>query len=181
MKTRITTSLAGIALVALALVGCSTTPTGTTEDDAPAAAVAGDSITISDAWVKSAASGMSAAFGELVNDSDQDVTVVSATSSASPMIELHETVMSDSGEMIMQPKEGGFTIPAGGSFMLEPGGNHIMLMDVTTPLKAGDEAEFTLEFSDGSTYTFTAPAKDYTGADENYVPGDDGMDMGDGE
>lgn len=44
------------------------------------------------------------------------------------------------------------------------------------PLAAGEEATFTLTFSDGSTIDFTAPVKDYTGANEEYV-GDD-MDMG---
>lgn len=93
------------------------------------------------------------------------------------MIELHETVESDTGEMVMQPKEGGFVIPAGGTFDLAPGGNHIMLMGVTAPLTAGQEATFVLTLSDGSTFEFTAPVKDYEGANETYVG--DGMDMGD--
>ena len=92
------------------------------------------------------------------------------------MVELHETVANDSGEMVMQPKEGGFVIPAGGTLTLEPGANHIMLMGLAKPIVAGDEVSFTLTFADGSTYTFTAPAKDFTGANENYVGGD--MDMG---
>ncbi|MEZ3160491.1 copper chaperone PCu(A)C [Microbacterium sp. BWT-B31] len=129
-------------------------------------------MTISDAWVKAADEGMSAAFGELTNSSDQDVTVTSATSEASSMLELHETVENDAGEMIMRPIEGGFVIPAGGTLHLEPGGNHIMLMDLTAPLAAGDEATFTLTFSDDSTYEFTAPVKDYSGANETYE-GDD--------
>ncbi|WP_371202229.1 copper chaperone PCu(A)C [Microbacterium sp. BWT-B31] len=122
--------------------------------------------------MKAADEGMSAAFGELTNSSDQDVTVTSATSEASSMLELHETVENDAGEMIMRPIEGGFVIPAGGTLHLEPGGNHIMLMDLTAPLAAGDEATFTLTFSDDSTYEFTAPVKDYSGANETYE-GDD--------
>ena len=35
---------------------------------------------------------------------------------------------------------------------------------------------FTLTFSDESTYEFTAPVKDYSGANENYE-GDDTTDM----
>lgn len=170
MTTRSISRLIVVAAASLLLAGCA----------APAAeapvAVESDSVTITDAWVKSADEGMSAAFGILSNDGDTDVTLVSASTEASPMVELHETVMNDSGEMIMQPKEGGFVIPAGGTFALEPGGNHIMLMGLTAPIKAGDEVTFTLTFSDGSTYTFTAPAKDFSGANENYEGGD--MDMG---
>lgn len=175
MTTSSTTTLARwgvlVAACTLALSGCASTTA------APAhTQTAGDSIGITDAWVKAADSGMSAAFGELTNDSDRDVTIVSASSEASSMLELHETVENDAGQMVMQQKDGGFVIPAGGSFALQPGGNHIMLMDLTAPLKAGDETTFTLTFSDDSTYEFTAPVKDYSGANENYEGGS-GMDM----
>lgn len=174
MNTRITTTArlgALLAATVLALAGCAAaTPT-------PSAAPAGEVVSVTDAWVKSAESGMSAAFGTLTNESDADVTVVSAESPASPMLELHETVENDAGEMVMQQKEGGFVIPAGGSITLEPGGNHIMLMDLVAPLAAGEQATFTLTFSDGSTAEFSAPVKDYSGANETYEGGDMDMDM----
>lgn len=174
MITRInTTTRLGVflAVAAFALTGCATSTQA-----AEQASTAGEAVTISDAWVKSAESGMSAGFGELSNDSDQDVTVVSASAEAATMIELHETVENDSGEMVMRQKNGGFVIPAGGTFDLEPGGNHIMLMDLTNPLEAGADVTFTLTFSDDSTYEFTAPVKDYSGANENYEEGDMDMD-----
>ena len=162
-----------LAVSLLALTGC-------TGEKSPADAVsapAGDVVTIQDAWVKSAAEGMSAAFGTLSNSGDEDVTVVSVASEASPMIELHETVENDAGEMVMRQIEGGFVIPAGGTLALEPGANHIMLMGLAAPLTAGDEVTFTLTFSDDSTYEFTAPVKDYSGANENYEGGDEHQDM----
>lgn len=163
-----------IAASMLALTGCTTESAPSETSDAPAA----DVVTIEDAWVKSADEGMSAAFGVLVNDGDEDLTVVSVTSDASSMLELHETVENESGEMVMREIEGGFVIPAGAELALEPGADHIMLMDLRSPLKAGDEATFTLTFSDDSTYEFTAPVKDYSGANENYEEGDEheGMD-----
>jgi copper(I)-binding protein len=172
VNTRISTGF-GILLVAaaLGLAGCASTDTGTT------AATEADSVTITDAWVKAADSGMSAAFGELENTGDSDAVIVSITSDASSMMELHEVVDDGSGSMVMQQKDGGFVVPAGGSLTLEPGGFHFMLMDLTAPLVAGDEATFTVTFEDGSTMDFTAPVKDFTGADENYNGG--GMDMGD--
>lgn len=163
-----------LAVSMLALSGCAA-------ESAPAeirSAPAGEAVTIEDAWVKSADEGMSAAFGTLENSGDTDVTVVSVTSEASSMLELHETVENEAGEMVMREIEGGFIIPAGGDFELEPGANHIMLMDLASPLQAGDEATFTLTFSDDSTYEFTAPVKDYSGANENYEESDEheGMD-----
>lgn len=163
-----------IAVSLLALTGCAAESTPAETSSAPA----GDVVTIEDAWVKSADEGMSAAFGVLENTGDADVTVVSVASDSSSMLELHETVENEAGEMIMREFEGGFVIPAGEDFILEPGGNHIMLMDLAAPLLAGHEATFTLTFSDDSTYEFTAPIKDYSGANENYEEGDDheGMD-----
>ncbi|WP_336500885.1 copper chaperone PCu(A)C [Microbacterium paraoxydans] len=161
------------ALALVALTGC-TAPTAAT----PAGTPAGEVLRIDDAWVKSADEGMSAAFGMLVNAGEDDVTVTSVSSAASPMIELHETVENDAGEMIMREIAGGFVVPAGGSLALEPGGNHIMMMDLAEPLRAGDEVSFTVTLSDDSTFDFTAPVKDYSGANENYDGADDheGMD-----
>ncbi|MGM1015916.1 MAG: copper chaperone PCu(A)C [Actinomycetota bacterium] len=167
---------AAIAAVSLlALTGCAA------QADAPpdaGSAPAGDIVTVEDAWVKSADDGMSSAFGTLVNTSDHDVTIVSVASTASSMLELHETVENESGEMVMREIEGGFVLPADGELTLEPGADHIMLMDLTEPLMAGEEASFTLTFSDESTFEFTAPVKDYSGANENYEGDDehDGMD-----
>lgn len=176
MKTRTTTTLfAGLVAVSIALAGCASTPSAET---APPPSAEADGLSISDAWVKSADEGMSAAFGVLDNDGTQDVTVKSVTSAASTELQLHETVANDSGEMVMQEKDGGFVIPAGGSFVLEPGGNHIMLMNLVEPLVAGGEVTFTVTLSDGSTFDFTAPVKDYSGANEEYVGGDMDMDMG---
>ncbi|MFK3679079.1 copper chaperone PCu(A)C [Microbacterium sp. NPDC090218] len=163
-----------IAVSVLALTGC-------TPEKAPAATEsrpAGEVVTIDDAWVKSAEEGMSAAFGTLLNSGDEDVTVVSVTSEASTMLELHETVENEAGEMVMREIEGGFVIPAGGRLALEPGANHIMMMDLTGPLAAGTDVSFTLTFSDDSTYEFSAPVKDYSGANENYEGGEEheGMD-----
>lgn len=153
-----------LAASLVVVTGCAATA-----EPAPSEAVpAGDAITIEDAWVKAADEGMSAAFGILENTGETDATVVSVASEASAMIELHETVESDSGELVMREVDGGFTIPAGGELVLEPGANHIMLMDLAGPLLAGDEAVFTLTFSDDSTLEFTAPVKDYAGANENY-------------
>ncbi|RQP09153.1 MAG: copper chaperone PCu(A)C [Microbacteriaceae bacterium] len=169
-RPAVTLTLAATAVLALA--GCATTA----PDQSAEPATAGQSVTITDAWVKAADDGMSAAFGDLTNTGDADVILVSVTSPASTSMQLHETVDNGSGSMVMQERDGGFTIPAGGTLTLEPGGNHLMLMDLTAPILAGDEIEFTLTFSDGSDYAFTAPAKDYSGANETYM-GDD-MNMG---
>lgn len=153
-----------LAVAALSLTGC----TATAVAESPHPTHAGDVVTIEDAWVRAAPDGMSAAFGTLKNAGSQDVTVVSVASDTSSRLELHETTQNDAADMVMREVEGGFVIPRHGELTLEPGGDHIMLMDLTHPLIAGDEASFTLTFSDDSTYEFTAPVKDYTGASDHY-------------
>lgn len=131
-------------------------------------------LSVADAWVKSAESGMSAVFGTLTNASASAVTLVGAASSAAGMVQLHETSADGSGGMSMQEKEGGFAIPAGDELRLEPGGDHIMLMDLTAPLLAGDTVEVTLQFAGGAELPITATVKDFAGAQENYSPSDGG-------
>ena len=155
------------AIAAFALSSCS----GTSD------ATGAESTTMTDPWVKAIDDSMTAAFGVLTNDSDADVTIVSASTDVAPTVELHETSMDATGGMSMSPIEGGFVIPAGGSLTLESGGFHIMLMGVTEPIVAGDDVDITLTFSDDSTLEVTAPAKEFTGANEDYSGGEDTMDM----
>ncbi len=133
-------------------------------------------VTIKDPWVKAADTGMTAAFGTLRNASDKDATVVAASAtSVTKTSELHEMATDDDGQMVMRPKKGGFSLPAGTTHQLSPGGDHIMLMDLTKPVRAGDEVRVTLTFADKSSMSFTAPARSYSGAEENYEPGEGDM------
>jgi copper(I)-binding protein len=138
------------------------------------------SLTVTDPWVKSAESGMTAAFGTLVNAGDADVTIVSAEADITDAMELHETVENDDGGMAMQPKEGGFVVPAGGEHELAPGGDHLMMMDLLRPVEPGEIVTITLTFDDGSTTAFEATVKAFTGADEEYQNGDMHMGSDDG-
>ncbi|MFF3066278.1 copper chaperone PCu(A)C [Oerskovia sp. NPDC057915] len=175
---------ATVTLALLAVAGCggspSGIPSGTASSDASSGASSGaaaDHLTATDPWIKAAESGMTAAFAVLHNDGDQDVTVVGATSDLS-RVELHEMATDDSGAMVMRQKEGGLTIPAGGEHALEPGGDHLMLMELSAPVQAGAEYDVTLELSDGSTLVVTAPARTFAGAKESYDEGhDEGHDM----
>ncbi|WP_024286234.1 copper chaperone PCu(A)C [Cellulomonas sp. KRMCY2] len=164
----------------LALASCTTS--ATTTDSATTAAPDGAAmaVTVTDPWVKAVDGGMTGVFGTLTNESDAEIRIVSAESPVSPVAELHEVTADEAGEMVMQPKEGGFVLAAGGTHELVPGGDHIMLMDVGDPLEPGEEITVTLTAQDGSSVTFTAPARSYTGANETYQGGDTEGGMGEG-
>lgn len=150
--------LAAAAVLALSACGTTSADRATTE------AV----IEVEDAWVKASEGHMTSAFATLTNTSDEEVTVVAAASDAAARAELHEVVTTESGQMTMREKDGGIRIPGGESVTLEPGGDHIMLMDLGGPIVPGDEITVTLVLADDAELEFSAPAKDYTGANESY-------------
>ena len=171
---RAVTASAALALtLGLGACGGSTTTTSTTTPAATAAKASGQaaSVTVSDPWVKAVDTGMTGAFFVLKNTGSSPVHLVSAKSTISPMMQLHETVMGTGGTMAMQEKPGGFTIPAGGSHEFKPGSDHVMFMGITAPVKSGTTVTFTLAFEDGSTLPVTAEVRTFTGAKETYVPG----------
>ena len=132
-------------------------------------------VTVADPWVKAAKTGaMSATFGILKNPTDKPVTLVAVESAVSPM-QVHEMAMVD-GSMVMRRVEK-LVIPAHGEVTLEPGGNHLMMMKLTKPIKAGVMLPVTLTMSDGSQTTFKAMGKVFHGANESYDEADDGASM----
>lgn len=129
-------------------------------------------LTIENYWVKSSEmsveGGMTAVFGKLTNNTDKDITLVGGSSAAANLVEIHEMAMID-GEMKMQMIEGGLVIPAGQSVVLEPGGNHIMLMDLTSAIEAGSEISVTLDLEGAEDITLEGVvAKPSEGGDEEY-------------
>jgi copper(I)-binding protein len=49
--------------------------------------------------------------------------------------------------MRMRPVEGGLAIPADGRVVLQPGGLHLMFMEINAPLVAGTTFPVTLRFA----------------------------------
>jgi copper(I)-binding protein len=120
------------------------------------------------------AAGNGAAYMVILNGLDTDVQLTSAATEVAAVTELHETV-NDNGVMRMQPRPEGFTIPAGGSVELKPGGKHVMMIDLVAPLEPGDEIELTLNFDNGDSMSFTVPVTEMSGE----MPA--GMDHGDAD
>ena len=160
--------IAVLALAAgLALAGCSADDGEAGASPAPSATMgdAGDSgmpagasaavgdLELTDVWVKESSLDLSAGFGTITNNGGTDDALVGASAPGVPEIQLHETV-----DGVMQQVVS-FPIPAGGSLMLAPGGNHLMFLDLAEPLQVGETIEVTLEFESGGSATVEAPIK----------------------
>jgi periplasmic copper chaperone A len=156
-----------------------TTMAGTDMAEMPGGEATAGDITVTDVWVRQPAEAQtrSAAYGAITNNGEADITLVGGSVPFDATVEIHETVMDDAGTMQMQEREDGFVIPAGGSFTLEPGGPHIMLIDID-PADFVGEIDITMIFDDGTELTVTAPVRSLAGMDmEGDMEGDMDGDM----
>ncbi len=117
---------------------------------AGALAAAADNVSVQDPYVRLAPPNAPAtgAFMVIKNNGDKDVKVVKASNPASKVTELHNHI-NDGGVMRMRPVQA-IDIKAKGEAVLKPGGLHVMLIDLKTPMKEGDMIPITLGFDDGS-------------------------------
>jgi hypothetical protein len=99
--------------------------------------------TVKDAWVRGTVPQQKAtgAFAQIT--SAKGGRLVSVSSPAAGIAEVHEMAMEGS-TMKMRAVAGGLELPAGKTVELKPGGYHVMLMDLKQPLKAGDVVPLTL-------------------------------------
>ena len=96
----------------------------------------------------------SGAYGEIRSTSiDQ---LIKANSSAASVVGLHEHI-NDHGVMRMREMKAGFAINSSAPMVMKPGGYHIMLIDLKTPLEAGTTIDLLLEFKSGKTVDLTVP------------------------
>jgi len=95
-------------------------------------------VAASSGWVKLPATGETAAmaFVAIENPTMYEIYVVSATADAAGKVELRDGAQS--GDARLKPVEF-ISVPAYGRVDMEPGGPHLMLLDLKRPLKEGDK------------------------------------------
>jgi copper(I)-binding protein len=98
-------------------------------------------------WTRATPPGAGAGGGfvTLTNHGDGDDMLLGATSPITKRVEIHIMEM-DGDVMRMVPLPGGIELPAGGSVTLAPGGLHLMLMELGSPIVEGAPVPVTLEF-----------------------------------
>lgn len=155
-------AVAAVAAGSLLLTACSpaneadSDQANTATDNAPASSGAASEesqsesgLSFTEAYVtaKPADKPMTGVFGQLKNTTDKDITLETAKASVDGKIEFH---IVENGEM--KEAENGFTIKAGETMTLQPGHEHIMIMDNNDELAAGDTVTFTVTDSEDKTY-----------------------------
>ena len=126
--------------------------------------------------------GAGGAFMTITNAGDSDDILVGASSPVSDDVELHTHIMED-GVMRMREVEGGIPVPAGTVVGLQPGGYHVMLMEINEPLVEGDEFPLTLIFEHAGSVDVMVSVEDISagahGNMEHMSEMDDADDMDD--
>jgi len=100
--------------------------------------------TVNDYWLRAAPPNamMQAAYGELTNQTGQDIKLIGAYSPAFKMTEVHETVITDGiARMVHQPE---LVINNNEKLLFTPGGLHIMLMQPIIDFTIGDSIKINL-------------------------------------
>jgi periplasmic copper chaperone A len=114
----------------------------------------GDDISIDGEWARNSPkrADRGAVYMNIESADGDRLLSASVDSSISASVEVHEVVPAE-GEtdeegmamMVMQEVEA-IELPAGETVNLEPGGYHVMLIDITKPLEIGQKFDLTLNF-----------------------------------
>ncbi len=113
-------------------------------------------LAVDDPWIREAppVAPVHAGYMTLLNEGSSAVTLVGVSSPDYARGEIHD--MSMEGGMMRMRQLQSVTLAPGESLLLEPGGKHLMLHKAKRPLRAGDEVELVLNFSDGRSQPLTA-------------------------
>ena len=102
-------------------------------------------VTVVEPWARATPPGakVGAAYLELKAAKGAADKLVSASSPVAGTVEIHNHIME--GDIAKMRRVDFVPVPDGGSVTLEPGGYHIMLMDLKNQLKAGDTIKLKLK------------------------------------
>lgn len=98
-----------------------------------------------------------AAYMVLKNSGNKEVRLVNAENSATKITELHTHINEDGVMKMRRVPE--IAVKAKSETALQPGGLHVMMIDIVKPLKVGQKVSITLGFDDGSTRQVVATVK----------------------
>ena len=107
---------------------------------------AGD-LVITQAWSRATPGGAKVAGGYLTiqNKGSAADRLIGGSADVADKVQVHEMATTN-GVMTMRRLDKGLSIEPGKTVKFAPGGYHLMLLDLKSPLKQGDQVPVTLEF-----------------------------------
>jgi len=113
---------------------------------------------ISDAWLRATPPGAKTGAAYLTVSGDAADTLLAASSPAARSVELHAHVTENDLSRMQRLAE--VPVPTDATVRFEPGGLHLMLIDIAAPLVAGQRVTLTLRFANAGDIEITAPVID---------------------
>ncbi|MHB1188637.1 copper chaperone PCu(A)C [Thiobacillus sp.] len=104
-------------------------------------------ISVTDAWARATKPGQPVSGAYMKIQSDADARLISVSSPAVPRVEVHEMKMD--GDVMRMREVQAIELPKGKTVSLEPGGYHIMLMNLPKPIAAGEFIPLSLVVESG--------------------------------
>jgi len=124
----------------------------------PFAALAADGIEITHPFARVRPGAMTAAvYMTIENHGTGNDKLMSVTTDAASMAEVHESKVDANGMASMNAVDGGLAIPGQGTTELKEGAGHIMLMGLAHRLKTGDKVTLMLTFAQAGKVTIEVP------------------------
>ena len=117
-------------------------------------------FTVDGAWARTSPmeSTVGAAYMSITASADDALVGASVDMSVAMMTQVHETTTAADGSMGMQ-EIASIPMVAGTPLVLEPGGYHVMIMELVAPLEVGSSFNVTLTFASGATTTVEVPVQ----------------------
>jgi len=111
------------------------------------AGVQAQTVEVKNAWVRATVQGQKATGAFMQITAPAASTLISVSTPVAGVAEVHEMKM-DGDVMRMRPLAKGLELPAGKAVQLQPGGYHLMLMDLKLPLQKDTTIPVTLTLQD---------------------------------
>ena len=129
-------------------------------------------VTVTDAWARATVQGQKATGAFMKITAKDNAKLVSASSPAAGVVEIHEMKM-EKDVMKMAALPNGLDLPAGKAVELKPGGYHVMLMDLKAPLAKDTSVPLTLTLQDAKGVKSNVELKLLVGAQPPAMPSHD--------
>ncbi|WP_426114815.1 copper chaperone PCu(A)C [Massilia sp. PWRC2] len=114
-------------------------------------------VVITAPWVRATVPQQKATSAFMQLHSPTNSRLVGATSAVAAIVEIHE--MAIDHDVMRMRQVSGVDLPAGKAVALQPGGYHVMLIDLKQQVKSGETVPLTLVFQDGAGKRSTVEVK----------------------
>ncbi len=122
--------------------------------------VAAGNLVIENFWARATPPGAKTGAGyiQITNKGKEPDRLVGATLDGAGRVEMHET-LNEGGVMRMREREGGIDVAPGATIAFEPGGLHLMFLDLSGDLKEGATASGTIVFEKAGEVAIVFPIR----------------------